>query len=72
MCVRGFKYLQYFKNFQLTLDMNGPVTLILNYVHDTCLFFCTEWYECIGADPEIFERGGPEAIIYKVLERGGL
>ena len=24
-----------------------------------------------GADPEIFERGGPEAIIYKILERGG-
>ena len=24
-----------------------------------------------GADPEIFERGGPEVIIYKVLERGG-
>ena len=24
-----------------------------------------------GADPEIFKRGGPEAIIYKVLERGG-
>ena len=24
-----------------------------------------------GADPEIFERGGPEAIIHKVLERGG-
>ena len=24
-----------------------------------------------GADPEIFRRGGPEAIIYKVLERGG-
>ena len=24
-----------------------------------------------GADPGIFERGGPEAIIYKVLERGG-
>ena len=25
----------------------------------------------IGADPEIFEKGGPEAIIYKILERGG-
>ena len=24
-----------------------------------------------GADPEIFERGGPEAIIYKILERVG-
>ena len=24
-----------------------------------------------GADPGIFERGGPEAIIYKILERGG-
>ena len=24
-----------------------------------------------GADPEIFERGGPEAIIYKILKRGG-
>ena len=24
-----------------------------------------------GADPEIFEKGGPEAIIYKILERGG-
>ena len=24
-----------------------------------------------GADPEIFERGGPEAIMYKILERGG-
>ena len=24
-----------------------------------------------GADPEIFERGGPEAIIYQILERGG-
>ena len=24
-----------------------------------------------GADPESFERGGPEAIIYKILERGG-
>ena len=23
-----------------------------------------------GADPEIFERGGPEAVIYKILERG--
>ena len=23
------------------------------------------------ADPGIFERGGPEAIIYKILERGG-
>ena len=23
-----------------------------------------------GADPEIFKRGGPEAITYKVLERG--
>ena len=23
-----------------------------------------------GADPEIFERGGPEAIIHKTLERG--
>ena len=22
-----------------------------------------------GVDPEIFERGGPEAIIYKILER---
>ena len=26
---------------------------------------------CSGADPEIFERGGPEAIVYKILERGG-
>ena len=24
-----------------------------------------------GADPEVFERGGPEAIIYKNLEKGG-
>ena len=24
-----------------------------------------------GADPEIFERGDPEAIIHKILERGG-
>ena len=24
-----------------------------------------------GGDPEVFERGGPEVIIYKVLERGG-
>ena len=24
-----------------------------------------------GADQGIFERGGPEAIIYKILERGG-
>ena len=24
-----------------------------------------------GADPGIFERGSPEAIIYKILERGG-
>ena len=24
-----------------------------------------------GADPEMFERGGPEAIIHKILERGG-
>ena len=24
-----------------------------------------------GTDPEIFERRGPEAIIYKILERGG-
>ena len=24
-----------------------------------------------GADSEMFERGGPEAIIYKILERGG-
>ena len=24
-----------------------------------------------GADPGIFERGGPEAIIHKILERGG-
>ena len=24
-----------------------------------------------GADPESFERGGLEAIIYKILERGG-
>ena len=24
-----------------------------------------------GADPEIFERGGPEAMIHKILERGG-
>ena len=24
-----------------------------------------------GADSEIFERGGPEAIIYKILEKGG-
>ena len=23
-----------------------------------------------GADPDIFERGGPEAIIHKILERG--
>ena len=23
-------------------------------------------------DAEIFERGGPEAVIYKILERGGL
>ena len=23
-----------------------------------------------GVDPETFERGGPEAIIYKILERG--
>ena len=27
--------------------------------------------ELSGADPGIFERGGPEAIIYKILERGG-
>ena len=27
--------------------------------------------EYSGADPGIFERGGPEAIIYKILERGG-
>ena len=27
--------------------------------------------ELPGADPEIFERVGPEAIIYKILERGG-
>ena len=26
---------------------------------------------CSGADPEIFERGGPEDIICKILERGG-
>ena len=24
-----------------------------------------------GADPGFFERGGPEAMIYKILERGG-
>ena len=28
-------------------------------------------YICPGADLGIFERGGPEAIIYKILERGG-
>ena len=27
--------------------------------------------KCSGADPEIFERGSPEAIIHKILERGG-
>ena len=26
--------------------------------------------QCKGADPEIFERGGSEAIIDKILERG--
>ena len=27
---------------------------------------------CItGVDPETFERGSPEAIIYKIIERGG-
>ena len=26
---------------------------------------------CSGADPKLFERGGPEAIVYKILERGG-
>ena len=28
-------------------------------------------YLLSGAGPGIFERGGPEAIIYKILERGG-
>ena len=27
-------------------------------------------HEPSGADPENFERGGPEAIIYNILERG--
>ena len=39
-----------------------------------CLFFCLEnpaKVQLPGADPGIFERGGPEAIIYKILERGG-
>ena len=31
----------------------------------------TYWRQRVGADPGIFERGGPEAIIYKILERGG-
>ena len=31
----------------------------------------TSIYLYPGADPEIFERGGPEAIIYKILERVG-
>ena len=26
--------------------------------------------EFSGADPEIFERGGPEAVFYKIVERG--
>ena len=29
-----------------------------------------DWIYTTGADPGIFERGGPEAIIYKILERG--
>ena len=29
------------------------------------------YYSNPGADPEMFEREGPEAIIYKILERGG-
>ena len=29
------------------------------------------WPLYTGADPEIFVRGGPEAIIYKILEREG-
>ena len=28
-------------------------------------------HEATGVDPEIFEREGPEAIIYKILERSG-
>ena len=41
----------------------------------TFLLFARKW--CLtrtlkpGADPEIFEKGVPEAIIYKILERGG-
>ena len=34
-------------------------------------FSGTVYITSSGADPGIFERGGPEAIIYKILERGG-
>ena len=46
----------------------------LNLKYNTCTLLrpiLTLFTHKAGADLGIFERGGPEAIIYKILERGG-
>ena len=46
-----------------------PQPLVLESLYFSCCLCECDIHS--GADPEIFERGGPEAIIYKILERGG-
>ena len=38
---------------------------------DVTALYVNQALQSAGADPHIFERGGPEAIIYKILEREG-
>ena len=62
---------------------HSPCTIYKNPVNGSLAHFspcslvgrasawCLEGHGFTGADPEVFERGSPEAIIYKNLERGG-
>ena len=46
--------------------------LILLFIFIICFTTFAEYSaQWAGADPGIFERGGPKAIIYKTVERGG-
>ena len=45
--------------------------VLLDAIARNILLVFEPYRNIAGADPGIFERGGPEAIIYKILERGG-
>ena len=49
------------------------VTMMYKVLNNNAPAYLQEQFKKLkeGADPGIFERGGPEAIIYKILERGG-